>query len=110
MCTRKIKLLFSLITFILFLMLITPERSLAIPYYEGKTITIIVSGGPGGGNDRMARLLQKFLPQYIPGKPVIIVQNMPGAGGVLVANHIYSIISVRLIKNSRVIKQILTDN
>lgn len=91
MCARQSKLLFFLITFTLLPMLITPEKSLAIPYYEGKRMTIIVSGGPGGGNDRMARLLQKFLPKYIPGKPTIVVQNMPGAGGVLVANHIYGI-------------------
>ena len=89
MCTRHSKLLFLLFT--IFCMLITPEKSSAIPYYEGKRMTIIVSGGPGGGNDRMARVLQKFLPKYIPGKPVIVVQNMPGAGGVLVANHIYGI-------------------
>ena len=91
MCSWQCKCLYIIISITLFSTLMTPEKSLAIPYYEGKRITIIVSGGPGGGNDRMARLLQKFLPKYIPGKPTIVVQNMPGAGGVLVANYIYDI-------------------
>ncbi len=91
MWNSQIKLLSFLIIFTLFSIVITTEKSLALPYYEGKRITIIVSGGPGGGNDRMARLLQKFLPKYIPGKPTVIVQNMPGAGGVLVANYLYGI-------------------
>lgn len=63
----------------------------AAPYYEGKMITIIVGVGPGGGYDRIARLLAKHLPKYIPGKPTIIVSNMPGAGGIIAANYLYNI-------------------
>lgn len=48
------------------------------PYYEGKTIRIIVSSGAGGGTDTAARLVSRFIPKYIPGNPKIVVQNMPG--------------------------------
>ncbi len=48
--------------------------------YKDKTITIIVGFTPGGGYDAYARQLARFLPDHIPGKPNVIVQNMPGAG------------------------------
>jgi tripartite-type tricarboxylate transporter receptor subunit TctC len=60
-------------------------------YYSGKTITIVVGYKPGGGYDRTARLLARYLPKYIPGSPNIIVQNMPGANSVIAANHVYAI-------------------
>ena len=63
----------------------------AAPYYEGKVIKILVSFPPGGGYDRMARILAKHLPKYIPGKPTIVVENMPGASGMIGANHVYNI-------------------
>jgi len=60
------------------------------PYYEGKVLTIIVGYAPGGGYDRMARLLAKHLPKFIPGKPVVMVQNMPGASSMIAANNLYN--------------------
>jgi len=68
-----------------------PEELLAAPYYQGKIITIICSAAPGGGYDTPARLMAKYLPKYIPGKPTIIVQNMPGAGGVVAANYLFNV-------------------
>lgn len=62
----------------------------ADPFYKGKTINIIVGFGPGGGYDLYARLLARFMGNYIPGNPNVIVQNMTGAGGVRAANHVYS--------------------
>ena len=61
------------------------------PFYEGKTTTIVVGYKPGGGYDRIARLLAKHLPKHIPGRPTIIVQNMPGANSMIAANHIYNV-------------------
>jgi len=52
----------------------------ARPFYAGKTVTIVVGLPPGGGGDAYARLVQRFLPQRIPGRPAIVVQNLPGAG------------------------------
>ena len=53
----------------------------AAPFYEGKTIRIIVGTSPGGGYDTYTRLIARHFSNHIPGKPAIIVDNMPGAGG-----------------------------
>ena len=60
-------------------------------YYAGKTITLVVGYKTGGGYDATARLLARHLPKHIPGKPTIIVQNMPGANSLIAANHVYSV-------------------
>ncbi|MGH8641556.1 MAG: Bug family tripartite tricarboxylate transporter substrate binding protein [Burkholderiales bacterium] len=59
--------------------------------YEGKTITIVVGFKAGGGYDRTARILARHLPKHIPGKPTVIVQNMPGANSITAANHVYAV-------------------
>jgi tripartite-type tricarboxylate transporter receptor subunit TctC len=51
------------------------------PYYEGKTIKIVVTSSPGGGTDSAARLAARFLPKHLPGNPKTIVQNMSGGAG-----------------------------
>jgi tripartite-type tricarboxylate transporter receptor subunit TctC len=60
-------------------------------FYRGKTVTIIVSNPPGGGYDLLSRTIAPTLAKYIPGKPSIIVQNMPGAAGILATNHLFTI-------------------
>lgn len=60
-------------------------------YFKGKTIRIVVGAAPGGGLDAYSRLFARHMTKYIPGKPTIIVQNMPGAGGLVAANHVYSV-------------------
>ncbi len=91
MVTRRKQGLFFLIVFFIFPLLAAPQESPAAPYYAGKTIKFIVGVGPGGGYDRMARMLQRHLPKYIPGKPAIIVENMPGASSVIAANYVYNV-------------------
>jgi tripartite-type tricarboxylate transporter receptor subunit TctC len=59
--------------------------------YEGKTVTIVVGFKTGGGYDRTARIMARHLPKYLPGKPNVIVQNMPGANSIIAANHVYSV-------------------
>ena len=59
--------------------------------FAGKTVTIIVGYKPGGGYDATARLLARHLPKHIPGRPAVIVQNMPGANSVIAANHVYNV-------------------
>jgi putative tricarboxylic transport membrane protein len=59
--------------------------------FAGKTITIVVGYKPGGGYDATARLMARHLPQHIPGKPTVIVQNMPGGNSIIAANHIYNV-------------------
>lgn len=60
------------------------------PYYQGKTITIVRGGEPGGSGDMQARALIPFLKKHIPGNPTIIIENMPGAAGMKAVNHIYA--------------------
>jgi tripartite-type tricarboxylate transporter receptor subunit TctC len=59
--------------------------------FEGKTITIVVGFKTGGGYDRVARVLARHIPKYLPGTPTVIVQNMPGANSITAANHVYNI-------------------
>ena len=65
--------------------------SAAAQSFAGKTITIIVGYKPGGGYDATARLLARHLPNHIPGKPTVIVQNMPGGNSIIAANHMYNV-------------------
>lgn len=60
-------------------------------HYAGKTVTIIVGYKTGGGYDATARLLARHLTKHIPGKPTVIVQNMPGANSIIAANHVYNV-------------------
>ncbi|MGH7828107.1 MAG: Bug family tripartite tricarboxylate transporter substrate binding protein [Candidatus Binatia bacterium] len=60
-------------------------------FYQGKSIKIIVGFTSGGFYDRWSRLLARYVPKYIPGNPEMVVQNMPGAGGLITANHVYSV-------------------
>jgi len=59
-------------------------------FYKGKTITIVVRSGPGGGYDQYGRLVANHIGKHIPGNPNVIVQNMPGAGGIVAANYLDS--------------------
>lgn len=70
---------------------IAPTASRAAPFYEKKTIKVIVGFSPGGGYDRIARIMVKHLTKYIPGKPVMVVENMDGASSIVAANYIYNV-------------------
>ena len=59
-------------------------------FYKGKTVTIITSTGVGGPFDLTARALAKHMPRFIPGRPTMIVRNMPGGGHVLATNFMYN--------------------
>src|SRR4051812_8889252 len=58
-------------------------------FYKGRSITVLVGNSPGGINDITARLLARHIGRFIPGNPVAVVQNNPGAGGVITANRLY---------------------
>ncbi|MDB5643900.1 MAG: Tripartite-type tricarboxylate transporter, receptor component TctC [Hyphomicrobiales bacterium] len=63
----------------------------AAAFYKGKTVTIIAGSASGGGVDLYARLLGRHFARHIPGAPSIVVQNMPGAGSLAAARHMYSL-------------------
>ena len=58
-------------------------------FYRGKTIRIVVGYSAGGGFDTYSRAIARHLAKHIPGKPAVIVENMPGAAGLVAANSIY---------------------
>jgi tripartite-type tricarboxylate transporter receptor subunit TctC len=59
-------------------------------YYQGKTLTILRGGSPGGYGDFQARALIPYLKKYIPGEPTIVIEHKQGAAGRTAVNHIYS--------------------
>ena len=61
-------------------------------FYKGKTLQIIVASGPGAGNDIQTRIFARHAPRHLPGNPNIVVENMPGAGGLRARNHIYNLV------------------
>src|SRR5262245_22758316 len=62
-----------------------------VPFYQGKTITLIAGTTAGSQYDAHARLIAQHWGKHIPGNPEIIVQNMPGAGSLIAANHLYNV-------------------
>ena len=59
-------------------------------FYQNRTVTILVGFTTGNGADSYARLIARFMGKHIPGNPNVVVQNMPGAGSLSMANHLYS--------------------
>ncbi|MDI7258759.1 MAG: hypothetical protein QME90_02435 [Thermodesulfobacteriota bacterium] len=58
-------------------------------YYQGKTITIVVGYGAGGGADMFSRLMSRHLGRFLPGNPNLVVRNMSGGDGLIAANYAY---------------------
>lgn len=58
--------------------------------YAGKSLTIIAGFPPGGGVDGEMRVLAQYFAKHIPGNPSIIAKNIPGAGGIVLANFLYN--------------------
>jgi tripartite-type tricarboxylate transporter receptor subunit TctC len=86
----KKQMILLLMVCLILALFVRPHETLSAPYYEGKILNIVVAFPPGGGYDRMARLLAKHLPKHIPGKPHVIVQNIPGASSIVGTNYLYS--------------------
>src|SRR5436309_12517544 len=60
-------------------------------FYKGKSVTLIVGGGVGGGYDVYARTFARHMSKHIPGNPNLVPKNVPAAGGIAAANMLYSI-------------------
>jgi hypothetical protein len=56
--------------------------------FSGKSLTIAISSGVGGATDGIARIFGRYLSDYLPGKPTVIFQNIPGAGGITGVNYL----------------------
>ncbi len=69
----------------------TPVRADAISdFYKGKTLSLVISSAAGGGYDALGRAVARHMQKHIPGNPVIVVRNMPGAGGIVATNFLYN--------------------
>jgi tripartite-type tricarboxylate transporter receptor subunit TctC len=60
-------------------------------FYKGRAVNMIIGLGEGGGYDFSARLVAQHLGDFLPGKPTIVPRNMPGAGSIAAAEHVYNI-------------------
>lgn len=90
----RVERLKSLILISLYLFIppcLSTPSSAQEPFYKGKTIRIIVATAPGGGYDLYTRTLARHFGGHIPGNPVVIVDNMTGAGGLIATNHVYKV-------------------
>ena len=61
------------------------------PFYQDKTVRIIVGASAGGGYDTYSRMIARHMGKHVPGNPTFVVENMPGAGFLIAANHIYKV-------------------
>lgn len=68
----------------------TYDRKAVEEFYAGKTVRVIVATTAGSLFDAWGRIMARHMPKYIPGNPNMIVENMPGAGQLIGANHIYN--------------------
>lgn len=87
---RRVFSIFGLATVCL-VFLANTGFSQSAPFYQRKTLRIIVASATGAGNDLRTRLFARHAPKHIPGRPDIVVENMPGAGGLRARNYVYSI-------------------
>lgn len=62
----------------------------AAEFFRGKTVTIVVGFPAGGGYDANSRVLARHMGRFIPGNPSVVASNMPGAGSLVAANHMYN--------------------
>ena len=60
-------------------------------FYKGKQVSVLIGFGPGGANDAWARALARHMGKHLPGNPTLVPQNMPGAGTLKLANHLYNV-------------------
>ena len=59
-------------------------------FYKGKTMSLVISSGAGGGYDTLSRAIARHIGKNIPGSPNMVPRNMPGAGGIVATKHLFS--------------------
>jgi hypothetical protein len=80
-------------------------------FYRGKQVSVIVPSPPGGGYDLYARFLARYMGKHIPGNPGLIVKNIPGAGGLIAANHLANVaapdgLTFAIVQNTNTLDQL----
>src|SRR4029434_6985440 len=84
-------LLKRVVVFLVFTFVCAQSARAQAPFFEDKTIRLVLGFAPGGISDLWGRALGQAMSPHIPGKPNIILQNMPGAGSLTAANYIYGV-------------------
>ncbi len=74
------------------LVFLAPRGFAQQPFYQGKSVRIIVGGSAGGGYDTYTRTIARHLGKHVPGNPTFVVENMTGAGSLIAANHTYKVV------------------
>ena len=107
------KKVFSRVSFLFGFALLSSVAYAAAPeFFKGKTIRLVVGNSVGGAQDDWGRFVAQYLGKHIPGNPDIVVQNMPGAGGIIAANHVYNVakpdgLTVGMVNPANYIDQLL---
>ncbi|MGH7825426.1 MAG: Bug family tripartite tricarboxylate transporter substrate binding protein [Candidatus Binatia bacterium] len=88
--------------------------ALADDFYAGKMVRFVVGSAPGGGYDTYTRHIARHMSRHIPGNPDTVVENMPGAGGLVAANYAYKRaepdgLTVVVFNNSNIVQKALGD-
>lgn len=72
--------------------IVLPVRAQTVAeFFRGKTVSVQIGYGPGGGYDLSARVLARYLGRHLPGEPTVVPRNMPGAGSLQLANYLYQL-------------------
>ena len=71
-------------------------------FYRGRQIKIIIGSEAGSEYDTWARVVARHMGRYIPGKPTIVPQNIPGAGQIIATNHLFNLAACRTSAASQV--------
>lgn len=82
---------FALILFVVMTFTTASAKASEGDFYRGKSVRLIVMTAPGGGYDTYARAIARHLGRNIPGNPSVVVQNIPGAGGLIATHHLYNV-------------------
>src|SRR5437773_3167690 len=85
---KRNRILFTIITAAAAISLASTAQ--AQEFLKDKTLTFIVGYSPGGTYDQYTRLIARHINKHVSGNPTRIVENMPGAGGIIAANHLYN--------------------
>jgi len=86
----RLRLVFAALTAALGFMPLKAQSQSVADFYRGKSIQLMISYSAGGGYDIQSRNLARYMTKYIPGNPMIVPVNYPGAGGLRLANHLYN--------------------
>jgi tripartite-type tricarboxylate transporter receptor subunit TctC len=94
---------------------VTAKAQSVEDFYRGRSMRLVVAAAPGGGADLYARVVARHLPKHVPGHPSVVVQNVPGAAGLLVARQIQSPVTppdgsvIALLQRNNLIEPLLSE-